>query len=192
MVLWQSAFRHFVSLLFSSVQQIFWGLIVVLLEMWHCGAAVRPQVVKGRSDFLVRVRTVTTWTWRHYDSSKRWEILYRGNKHGTPELNLQEFMNANERGNRIAAHRLLHNLSTLYYAKLELPHTVCYTTWVLYTVPKYNCRTPCAIQLECFVLCPNRIAAHRVLHNLSTLYCAQIEFPHTVCYTTWVLYAVPK
>jgi len=48
--------------------------------------------------------------------------------HVTEDMNLKEFMNANERRNRITAHRVLHNLSTLYCAEIELPHTGCYIT----------------------------------------------------------------
>ena len=55
---------------------------------------------------------------------------------GTEDLNLKEFMNPDERRNRITEHRVPRNLSTLYCAEIELPNIVCYITSVLYTVPK--------------------------------------------------------
>jgi hypothetical protein len=44
-----------VFLLFSSAKQRFWGVTTVLLWSW-----VVQDVVKGRSDFIVRVLTAGT------------------------------------------------------------------------------------------------------------------------------------
>jgi hypothetical protein len=105
------------------------GLIVVLLKMKRCGTVVVPEVVKGRSDFIIRVINCENPKMEALRFSETVGNTVPGKQHDvTEELNLQDFMNANERGNRITAHRVLHNLSALYCAEIEIQHTVCYIT----------------------------------------------------------------